>query len=373
MSNPIAHLFIRFSAVGDLTFGDHPLCVGFGAHSRFRNMPPSYPFEHVQNELREADILFGNLECALSGTGVRANRLSSAQMRGDADLVQALLSASFNIVNLANNHSMHHGKEPFLETVEILRTHDIGYCGLNLGDPQTSQPALIELKGIKVGFLGYSLRPRQHFDYAPLYAEGNPDVMEKEVRTLKSSVDVVVVSLHWGDEFIDRASPQEIALARNIVDSGADLIIGHHPHVLRGIENYKTGVIAYSLGNFVCDMIWLDRLRESLIFSCDIYKNGIRNVRLTPVYINDDYQPVKLDEGKGDALLERIQQLSMGLEQEDLSNLEEKMQKYQKDADHILQVFRQASHRYFLSRMHKYSFPILLQQIGGYVWRRTGL
>lgn len=357
-------------AVGDLTFGDHPLCVGFGAYSEFKNMSPSYPFERVQRELEKADILFGNLECAVSETGVPSNRLGSAQMKGDIKGVQALLNARFNVVNVANNHSMEHGKELFVETVTILEKNGIACCGVNLGTPQKCKPCVLEQKGIKMGFLGYSLRPRQHFSHDPLYAEGNPAAIENEVRGLKTRVDVLIVSLHWGDEFIDRPSPAEIRLARRICDAGADLIVGHHPHVLKGIENYRSQVIAYSLGNFVCDMIWLDPLRESVIFSCDIAKDGIRNIQLTPAFINPHYQPEILEGERAKNLLEKVQKLSAELNVEDLTNFEDKIRDYEREAAEVLEFCRRASHRYFLSHLHKYPIPILFQQVGGYLSRR---
>ncbi len=123
----------------------------------------------------------------------------------------------------------------------------------------------------------------------------------------------MVVSLHWGDEFIDRPSPADVQLARAIVDAGADLIIGHHPHVLRGVERHGRGWIVYSLGNFVCDMLWEEELRETAIAECRLSKNGVEQVRLLPVRINDDSQPVPL-QGEGAARLEqRLARLSSAL------------------------------------------------------------
>jgi poly-gamma-glutamate synthesis protein (capsule biosynthesis protein) len=159
-------------------------------------------------------------------------------------------------------------------------------------------------------------------------------------------------------------------MARKIIDAGADLIIGHHPHVLRGVENYKHGVIAYSLGNFVCDMAWDKRLRESLIFSCSLTKTGIRDIELTPVYINDTYQPEILKGQEGKDLLMRIQNLSEALSEEDLSSFDEKTCNYEKAAGEMLDAYRTKSHRYFLRHLHQYSMPVLADQIGTYLKRR---
>ena len=104
-----------------------------------------------------------------------------------------------------------------------------------------------------------------------------------------------MVSVHWGEEFIQEPAPSEIRLARRLVDAGATLVIGHHPHVLRGIERYGDGCIVYSLGNFVCDMVWDDTLRTSMVFECELTPAGVRDVRLVPVFINDDFQPSTAD------------------------------------------------------------------------------
>ncbi len=141
--------------------------------------------------------------------------------------------------------------------------------------------------GLRVGFLGYSLRPRQYFTERPLYAEGSPEGIVADVRAVRPTCDILVVSLHWGDEFIDRPSPADVQLAHAIVDAGADLIVGHHPHVLRGVERYGRGWIVYSLGNFVCDMLWGEELRETAICECRLTSAGVEDVRLIPVRIND--------------------------------------------------------------------------------------
>ena len=124
-------------------------------------------------------------------------------------------------------------------------------------------PVSITVAGVGLTFLGYSLRPRQYFTEEPLYAEGREDGILSDVRAARGESDVVIVSLHWGEEFIDRPSPDDVRLAHAIVDGGADLIIGHHPHVLRGVERRGRGWIVYSLGNFVCDMHWEEPLRET--------------------------------------------------------------------------------------------------------------
>lgn len=362
---------IKFSAVGDVTLGDHPLCTGFGAYSRFQKEEPLFPFSKSLDALQGSDLLFGNLECAHSSVGLKKNDYHSVQMRGDPRHIQALVTAGFKVVNVANNHSLQHGKAAFQDSVDGLERNNIACCGLAADHTATStKPVIINQNGLSVGFLGYSLRPRQYFEHVPLYAEGGNEAMEKDVLALRSQVDAVIVSLHWGEEFIQRPSPEEITIARRLVDVGADIIIGHHPHVLRGIEHYGHGYIVYSLGNFVCDMIWDDTLRTSLIFECEISAEGIRNVNLVPTYTNGNYQPEILSGEKKDAILQQMDQLINELKNNVIKNTDDMNQDYARDADTVHRHIRAKSHRFFLARFWKYPAPILAQQVGTYIKNR---
>ena len=361
---------IKFSAVGDITLGDHPLCAGFGAYSRFHKEEPLFPFLKALNVLQRSELLFGNLECAHSTLGLKKNDYHSVQMRGDPRHIQALVAAGFKVVNVANNHSLQHGKETFQDSVDALQNNHIACCGLAADHTATSaKPVIIKQNGLSVGFLGYSLRPRQYFEHVPLYAEGGAEAMENDVLALRKQTDAVIVSVHWGEEFIQRPSPEEIKIARRLVDAGADVILGHHPHVLRGIEHYGRGHIVYSLGNFVCDMIWDDTLRTSLVFECEITGDGVHNVNLVPTYTNNDYQPEVLVGEKKNAVLRQLDLLANYLE---LGTVPEDMasERYAEDADSVHRHIRAKSHRFFLTRFWRYPAPILIQQLGTYFKNR---
>ncbi len=362
---------IHFAAVGDVSFGDHPLCVGFGSHSTFKKRNAGFPFQHVIEDLQQAELLFGNLECTLSEAGRRSGDYHSIQMRGQQSDIDSLTQASFNVMNMANNHAMQHGKQPFKETVALLQQHNIQPCGVNYDDHLKGIPVITETNGIKVAFLGYSLRPRQYFEEAPLYTEGNYDNIVADTASAKQQADIVIVSLHWGEEFITRPAPEEIQLARATIDAGASLIVGHHPHVLRGMEHYKNGTILYSLGNFVCDMMWDESLRETAIFHCDIDKNGISNPRFTAAYINNSCQPTILTGEASSALLNKIAQRSEAAAQYSLENIETKSASYVEEADDILRIIRKKSQKYFLRKIWKYPPMVLIQQVLRYIYNRV--
>jgi poly-gamma-glutamate synthesis protein (capsule biosynthesis protein) len=353
---PDATVLLR--AVGDIALGDHPLCAGFGTHSQLRSRPADFAFQHVMPVFAGA----GNLECTLSESGLRPNDYHSVQMRGHPGYLDGLNTAGFDVLNVANNHSMQHGPQPFVETVAMLRQTGIAACGVR-GPGDSSVPAAVVANGLRVAFLGYSLRPRQYFTEEPLYSEASNGSLVADVRAARAGFDVVVVSLHWGDEFIERPSPADIALAHEVMDAGADLIIGHHPHVLRGVEHYGRGAIVYSLGNFVCDMLWEERLRESAILECRLTREGAKEVRLVPVRINDDYQPVPLVDGPAAALAERLARLADDLVQESARPIsQEGTERYEVAAALAHREQRARSHRYFLRQAYRFPPRILIQQ-----------
>ncbi len=362
---------VLFQGVGDIALGDHPLCAGFGTHSRHRKRAPSFPFEHVTKHFDRAEVLFGNLECTLSQTGMKAGDYNSIQMRGHEAYLDGLTQAGFDVMNLANNHSLQHGRTPFRETVDILKGAGIEAAGVNNGDYRHCREVFVEKNGLKIGFLGYSLRPRQYFTEEPLYAEGERDRIVEDARRARAQCDTLVVSMHWGDEFIDRPSPDEIATAHAVMDAGADLIIGHHPHVLRGVEKYGRGYIVYSLGNFVCDMIWDSPLRETAIVQCRLTAEGVRDFELLPVRINDDYQPQVLAGEAGKALLARIGALSDRLQHLCANPAEvETMEQYNVAAHEEHAKSRAKSHRYFLRNAYKFPPALVVQQLRTYVRNR---
>ena len=352
---------ITLAAVGDISLGDHPLCTGFGTHSRFKARTPDFAFDHVKPQLAGSDLLFGNLECTLSEFGRRSGDYHSVQMRGHASYLNGLKAAGFDVLNVANNHSLQHGQRPFLETVRLLRDNGIGVCGVGATDYRHAVAEVVKAHDLDVAFLGYSLRPRQYFTEAPLYAEGQRESILADVRAARTR-DIVVVSLHWGDEFIERPSPEDVSLAHDIMDAGADLIIGHHPHVLRGVEKYGRGYIVYSLGNFVCDMLWDERMRESAIVRCRLSRDGATDLTLTPVRIGDDYRPAPMDEARSVAVKRRLDMLSDAFKTP-VASAPESLADYQAAALDALRWERRKAHRYFLRNAYQFPVGILIQQL----------
>ena len=280
-------------AVGDIMLGDSAICVGFGFHSHYTK-DASQAFADVAPLLQSGEIVLGNLECLLVNTGSGSTRYRRDQMRGDPQYASTLRSAGFTALSVANNHAMQHGRNAFEGTVETLRKAGIVCVGLRGDDGWCAEPITVTTRaGLRVGLLGYSWRPRQYDTSEAPYAEGDVDAAVSDVRRLRRTTDTVVVSLHWGEDFVQLPSVSEVNTAHRIIDAGATVIVGHHPHVVRPVERYARGLICYSLGNFVTDMLWQPELRRGGVLVCRLGRGEVSEIRVSSVRADDLYRPLR--------------------------------------------------------------------------------
>jgi hypothetical protein len=258
------------------------------------------PFERVEHELARKDMLFGNLETVLSETGVQSRKRWINFTPPDAGL--HLKDAGFDVLSVANNHTLDLGREGFENTLDFLDQHGIAYVG---GQRETGQQqgAIIERNGIKLGFLGYTtgrFRPPPGVSFYKL----NVKQIIEDIRRMKERADFVIVSLHWGIETVYYPSPDQVAIAHTLIDNGATVILGHHSHTIQGLERYKNGLIAYSLGNFQFDTeLFKEKINSTMILTVDLDRHGIRNYEVTPCLIDADFVPA-VAEGKDRELVQ---------------------------------------------------------------------
>ncbi|HEV2734315.1 MAG TPA: CapA family protein, partial [Longimicrobiaceae bacterium] len=319
---------------------------GYGLRSRYAGADADRLFEGVKPLFEGAGLVFGNLETVLSLSGLDPTSLSSAQMRGDPSFAGLLRRTGFDVVSVANNHAVQHGVAAFEETVALLREVGITPCGLRGTAPWGSEPAVLTREGARIGFLGYCLRPRQYGRDEPPFAEGTPFEILADVRRLRPTVDHVVVSLHWGEEFVPTPSAAEVTLGRSIVDAGAALVLGHHPHVVRPVERHRGGVVAYSLGNFAADMIWQRRLREGVVLRCTLGPGGVADVQVTPTLIGGDFRPAVAGPARSPA-----DALPGGMPEPE----------YRRAVARSVRAQQLASYAYALANARRYPRPILVQ------------
>jgi hypothetical protein len=281
---------MRFTFVGDIALGDHPKAVGFGFRSRYASGIPESFAGRLRPPGRAPDLFFGNLEFAL---GLREGErdFRALECRGLDDYVSFLAAEGIGALNVATNHTVQHGQEAFDATVKLLRASGIHVVGT---PSDFTEQGILRVGDQRVALLGWCDRPRQYHAEPPPFNEFSDDAYAR-IAEARTRADLVLVSMHWGDEFILVPSAREREVARRMVDAGATFVVGHHPHVMREVEEYAGGLIAYSLGNFVCDMTWDFRTRLSGWLNADVEGRRVTHSEMVPAVIDDDYLPRPLD------------------------------------------------------------------------------
>jgi len=283
---------IKLVAVGDIMLGDHPVTFGHGVKSMIEESGGESPFAKVSELLRGGDIVFGNVEAVLSDQGLVRGNLVSEEFRGSPRFGSMLTAAGFNVVGFSNNHCMEHGDAAFWDTVRVLRSNGMQVAGL-VDSSGLCNPVKLSINGLQAIVLSYSLCPENYHKgpSVPYAHQQNFDKVLSEVASFHGQADILLLSLHWGYEYIDYPSPKQVQLAHRLVDeAGVNIVIGHHPHVLQAVERYRDAVIVYSLGNFVFDM-WQRPTRESMAFQATISNEGRIDYNLIPLWINNKRQP----------------------------------------------------------------------------------
>ncbi|MDP3953520.1 MAG: CapA family protein [bacterium] len=252
----------------------------------------TFLFLKVAEILRSADLAFGNLEGPISSRG--ANQGSIYSFRADPRAVEGLVFAGFDVLSLANNHIWDWGRTALLDTVSLLRAEGISPVGAGGSYDEANQVALLEFNGVKVAVLAYTNLLPKSFQAgvdSPGLSEFDLGKIKENVSQLKKSVDLVVVSLHWGEEYQTSANEGQKDIAHALIDSGVDLVVGHHPHVVQEVEQYGKGWAAYSLGNFVFDQSFSEETMAGAALWVKVENGSIAEVRLLPVNISPEFQP----------------------------------------------------------------------------------
>ena len=280
---------IKLMAVGDLMLGEHHLSLRNGVATTLFKKGLD-PFQFVLDKFKTYDLLLGNLECVISDRS-EVKGIERFAMRSPPILARILKRTGFDCVCVANNHSMDHGPDAFNDMCHYLESAGIKFCGTE------SDPVVLPLKvnsdAKQFGIFGVSFRPNAT-PYSPLYniVTSNSELSSicERIREVKKEVDFVFIQCHWGDEFIHIPSPDQISTAKKLVDSGVDLIIGHHPHVYQGHRIINGAPVFFSLGNFVSDMS-PTYVRKGAAASVNISGDSIVDAKTLPICIDDIYRP----------------------------------------------------------------------------------
>lgn len=315
--------------VGDINLTDGYFDVGFGVGSKLKQ--GFNPFQHIQRNVE--DCWIGNFEGVASESSEKSGN-AAQQFR----VIPAYLShlKHFDLYGIANNHAMQHGAAAYQRTFDFLTSQGCKCFGSNAQKTQ-----IFEHQGQKVSITGFSQRV-DAFSESPCYWH-NPEykTIEQEIKQLPDDA-FKIVFVHWGNEFINRPSSPQKHFAHWLVDVGFDMVIGMHPHVLQGYEQYQGKYIFYSLGNFVFDMPW-EPTKYGAIVSVDLSKDTIVP-KMEYVRINDEFAPQIVDE-KNVSKEFRFDYLNEQLLKEDNS------EEYHAEISRCYKQYRKANHKDIAKKM----------------------
>ena len=232
---------------------------------------PNYPFMNVADVLRSADIVFSNLESPIVDNCPYVD--SGFKFCSNPKMVEGFKYAGIDVVNLANNHMLNYGKEGFDQTKQYLDLNGIKWVG-------DGNLVIIEKNKTKFGFLGFNfltLEPQeQDFNL---------------VRNSRKKVNILIVGVHWGEEYKDKPSVYQRLLAKKLSEAGADYIVGHHPHWIQNIETIENTQVYYSLGNFVFDQMWSKETKKGISVNLIFKGKKLEKENLLKSYMGNFAQP----------------------------------------------------------------------------------
>ncbi|OGP60624.1 MAG: hypothetical protein A2V67_14470 [Deltaproteobacteria bacterium RBG_13_61_14] len=274
-------------------------------------------FAQIKPILADRDLAICNLEAPLTRRG-QAMEGKEFTFRARPESLAAIKAAGFNVFGLANNHMLDFGAVGIKDTLASLQAAKVYYAGAGDNLKEARRPARVELaeRGSSVAVLSYSMTfPEAFFAtrFQPGTAPGNPEYVARDVAAARKDSAIVVVSSHWSAELLQEAKDYQIETARRAIENGARLVIGHHPHVLQGVEFYQGGVIFYSLGNFVFGS-YSRHSRTSIITRVEFSASGeLLKVEAIPVWVFNPevkFRPRVLSGQEAEAVAQELRDLS---------------------------------------------------------------
>lgn len=303
-SLPKEPVSLTVSVVGDCTLGtDENFDYDTSLNAYYENYGADYFFSNVKSIFSADDLTIANFEGTLTDSEAREDKQFA--FKAPAEFADILTAGSIEAVNTANNHSHDYGEQSFSDTMAALDSRGIVHFGYD-------ETAVMEIKGIKVGLVGiYELN--DHL--------GREEQLKQNIAKVKEDgAQIVIVIFHWGNEKEEIPDSNQTTLGRLAIDEGADLVCGHHPHVLQGIEEYKGKNIVYSLGNFCFGGNSYPSDMDSMIFqqTFTVDQNGLKEDNVTNIipcsissdYDYNNYQPTPAEGEEADRILQKIKERS---------------------------------------------------------------
>lgn len=248
----------------------------------------AWPWEKIAATLRSADLRFCNLECTVSKNGLAIPKRYS--FRADPTQAMAVLAAgAISVVSLANNHSYDYGRSALADTMAALAEQHIAAPGAGIGRAGAIAPRLLTCHGLKIAFIAYTCWTPEGYlpaDDAPALATLDESTLAAEIKAAKKGADLLVLSVHWGKEYSQAPGEDQQRIAHLAIDAGADVLLGHHPHVTQPVEIYHGHPICYSLGNCLFDRSG-SRWSNGLLVRIRLSKEHATVEKQIPLHIED--------------------------------------------------------------------------------------
>ena len=253
-----------------------------------------FPFLKMADEMKKADLVFGNLESQISDRGTKVGSIYS--FRADPQAIEGLKFAGFNVLSLANNHALDYGREALQDSLN--RLIDAGISPVGAGtESQAYFTTIKTVRDTRIAFFAYT-------DQAPFawqalaenigiarVSENNLERIKADLTLARELADVVIVSLHAGQEYAKEPTLSQTTFSRAFIDAGANIVVNHHSHIVQESEEYRSGYIFYGLGNFVFDQGFSKETTQGEVVEITIENKKIKKVITKEIKINKFFQP----------------------------------------------------------------------------------
>ena len=299
-----ASVSFTVSVVGDCTLGtDEAFDYSTSLNAYYDNYGSTYFLQNVKSIFAADDLTIANFEGTLTDSREREDKTFA--FKAPASYAGILTDGSVEAVTTANNHSHDYGQDSFTDTMAALDAEGIVHFGYD-------ETAVMDIKGIKVGLVGiYELSD---------HLERTQQLKDNIAKVKADGAQVVIVIFHWGNEKEEVPDNNQMTLGRLAIDEGADLVCGHHPHVLQGIETYKGKSIVYSLGNFCfggnsapSDMDTMIFQQTFTVTNGSVQTDNVTNIipcSISSAYGYNNYQPTPAEGDEADRIMQKIQERS---------------------------------------------------------------
>ncbi|HAF61785.1 MAG TPA: hypothetical protein DCK95_05620 [Anaerolineaceae bacterium] len=299
--------FVKIIAVGD---------IGFSGRIQTKiknNNTDSRIFDEVLPFLVSGDLVFGNLETPLIEDS------TTKMFASDPENANLLAMCGFNILHVANNHILDYGEEGLRKTIQHLNINNILPLGAGQTIKEVKKLRIIEINGLKIGWIGCGrTHVKQNFSSVGYWEYEEAELIQA-IRKSKAKVDTLIISIHAGQMYLDYPKPEIKETMEKLLESGANLILLHHAHVLQGVQVYRNNnICCFNLGNFLLDIkegnveipILAKEQTESAVFVFNVNKSGIHSAFALPTYFDEDFNVHWAVGQRGRLILERLIRIS---------------------------------------------------------------